>query len=97
MRFSLVMMTSGALSSMSFFKRLLRLITRRYKSLRSLVAYRPPSSGTIGRRSGGKTGKTVKNIHSGFIFARDIPLTNLNLFKTFFRDDKGAVFSSSDN
>jgi hypothetical protein len=46
-------------------RRLLRLMTRRYRSFRSEVAKRPPSSGTSGRRSGGSTGSTVSTIHSG--------------------------------
>ena len=58
-------MISGALSSSNLFNRLLRLMTRRYKSLRSEVAKRPPSNCTIGRSSGGITGTTSKIIHSG--------------------------------
>ena len=64
-RFSLRMMISGAPSSSSRLSRLLRLMTRRYRSLRSEVANRPPSSWTIGRRSGGMTGSTDRIIHSG--------------------------------
>src|SRR5450830_1831480 len=45
----------------------LRLITRRYKSFRSEVAKRPPSSGTNGRNSGGNTGNTSMIIQSGLI------------------------------
>ena len=67
MRFSLRTMTSGARSSMSFFRRLLRLMTRRYRSFRSEVAKRPPSSGTRGRSSGGMTGMTSRIIHSGLL------------------------------
>ena len=66
MRFSLRTMMSGARSSISRFNRLLRLITRRYRSFRSEVANRPPSSGTSGRSSGGITGTTSRIIHSGF-------------------------------
>ena len=58
---------SGATKSNKRFKRLLRLITRRYKSFRSDVAKRPPSSGTNGRKSGGSTGNTVITIHSGLL------------------------------
>ena len=47
------------------FKRLLRLIMRRYKSFKSEAAKRPPSSGTSGRKSGGITGKMLIIIHSG--------------------------------
>ena len=65
MRFSLRMMISGACSSSSRLRRLLRLMTRRYRSFRSDVAKRPPSSCTIGRRSGGSTGSVVMIIHSG--------------------------------
>jgi len=67
-RFSLRIMMSGALSDCSLLKRLLRFITLRYKSLRSLVAKRPPSSWTIGRNSGGITGITVRIIHCGLLF-----------------------------
>src|SRR6476661_3537166 len=60
-------MISGAFSSISRLSRLLRLITRRYRSFRSEVAKRPPSSCTIGRRSGGITGSMVRIIHSGLL------------------------------
>ena len=66
-RFSLRTIISGADRSNSRFRRLLRLITRRYKSFRSDVAKRPPSNGTNGRRSGGSTGNTVMIIHSGLL------------------------------
>ena len=66
-RFSLRTMMSGAFSSKRRFKRLLRLMTRRYRSFKSDVAKRPPSKGTRGRRSGGSTGKTVITIHSGLL------------------------------
>ena len=66
-RFSLRTMISGATKSNKRFKRLLRLITRRYKSFKSEVAKRPPSSGTNGRKSGGSTGNTVITIHSGLL------------------------------
>jgi hypothetical protein len=67
MRFSLRAMISGALSSSRRRRRLLRLMTRRYRSFRSEVAKRPPSSGTSGRRSGGSTGSTSSTIHSGLM------------------------------
>ena len=66
-RFSLRMMTSGALRSTSFFSRLLRLMMRRYRSFKSLVAKLPESSSTSGRRSGGITGITSSTIHSGLL------------------------------
>ena len=46
-------MMLGAPKSNRRFKRLLRLITRRYKSFKSEVAKRPPSNCTIGRSSVG--------------------------------------------
>ena len=79
MRFSLRTITSGACNSISFFKRLLRLITRRYKSFKSDVANRPPSRGTSGRNSGGSTGITSRIIHSGLF-----PLLR-NASRTFSR------------
>ena len=60
-------MISGAFKSSKRFKRLFLLITRLYKSLRSDVAKRPPSSGTKGLNSGGSTGKTFITIHSGLL------------------------------
>jgi hypothetical protein len=67
MRFSLRTMTSGAFKSTSFFNRLLRLMIRRYKSFKSLVAKLPESSRTSGRKSGGMTGITSRTIHSGLL------------------------------
>ena len=66
-RFSLRTMISGALSSSRRLRRLFLLITRRYRSLRSEVAKRPPSNGTNGRRSGGRTGRASRTIHSGLL------------------------------
>ena len=66
-RFSLRTMMSGAFNSKRRFNRLLRLITRRYKSFKSDVAKRPPSNGTKGRKSAGNTGKTSKTIQSGLL------------------------------
>ena len=67
MRFSLRAMISGAFNSNKRRKRLLRLMTRRYKSFKSEVAKRPPSNGTNGRKSGGSTGNTSITIHSGLM------------------------------
>ena len=78
MRFSLFTMISGACRSSSRFSRLFRLITRRYRSLRSLVANRPPSSCTIGRRSGGITGTASSTMPAGV----DLPSMK---FETTFR------------
>ena len=66
-RFSLRTIMSGAFKSRRRFRRLFLLITRRYRSFRSEVAKRPPSRGTRGRRSGGRTGRTVITIHSGLL------------------------------
>ena len=63
--FSFLTMISGALSACNFFNLLFLLITRRYKSLRSLVAKRPPSNCTNGLKSGGITGSTLKIIDCG--------------------------------
>ena len=82
-RFSLRTMMSGALSSNKRFKRLLRLMTRRYKSFKSEVAKRPPSSGTNGRKSGGNTGKTVITIHSGLLFESRNDSSNFRRFDIF--------------
>ena len=62
-RFSLRIIISGAFNCISRLRRLLRFITRRYKSFKSDVAKRPPSSCTIGRNSGGITGMASKIIH----------------------------------
>jgi hypothetical protein len=88
MRFSLRTMISGAFSSSSLAKRLLRLMTRRYKSFRSDVAKRPPSSGTSGRRSGGSTGSTCSTIQCGLMPER------LKASITFWRLVFFLIFSS---
>ena len=64
-RFSFLTIMSGAARSNKRFRRLFRLITRRYRSFKSDVANRPPSSGTKGLKSGGKTGSTLKTIQAG--------------------------------
>ncbi|COV21720.1 Uncharacterised protein [Mycobacterium tuberculosis] len=64
-RFSLLTMISGAPRSISLFSRLLRLITLRYRSFKSDVANRPPSSCTIGRSSGGITGTASSTMPIG--------------------------------
>ena len=77
-------MISGAPSSSKRFSRLLRLMTRRYRSLRSLVAKRPPSSCTIGRKSGGRTGSIVITIHSGRLPDLRKASTTRSRFVAFF-------------
>src|SRR5690606_11554048 len=64
-RFSFLKITSGAFISIKRFKRLLRIITLRYKSFKSEVAKRPPSRGSKGLNSGGITGTIFITIHSG--------------------------------
>ncbi|CAB4556375.1 unannotated protein [freshwater metagenome] len=78
MRFSLFTMISGAPRSSKRCKRLLRLITRRYKSFKSLVAKRPPSSCTMGRKSGGITGTTSRIIAFGLLTRRPCSSRLLN-------------------
>ena len=63
--FSFLTIISGAPSSRSFSRRLFLLIILLYKSFKSDVAKRPPSSCTIGLKSGGITGTTLSIIHSG--------------------------------
>ena len=98
MRFSLRTMMSGAFKSSSRRKRLLRLITRRYRSLRSEVANRPPSRGTKGRRSGGRTGRTSMIIHSGLFpewINASTTLSRLISFLVFVSDVDSASCSRS--
>ncbi|MNW52594.1 hypothetical protein D3C74_301190 [compost metagenome] len=72
MRFSLLTMISGAPRSRRRLRRLFRLITRRYRSFRSEVAKRPPSSCTMGRRSGGMTGTASSTMPVGeFVVVRN--------------------------
>ena len=82
-RFSLRTMMSGAFKSNKRFKRLLRLITRRYKSFKSDVAKRPPSSGTNGRKSGGRMGNTSMTIHSGLLPESSNASINFKRFVNF--------------
>src|ERR1700744_3895821 len=91
MRFSLRTMMSGAFNSSKRRSRLLRLMPRRYRSFKSEVAKRPPSSGTNGRRSGGSTGRTVSTIHSGLLPDSMNPSINLNRFGAHARVELVAV------
>ena len=84
MRFSLRTIISGARNSIRRFRRLFRLMTRRYKSFKSEVAKRPPSSGTSGRSSGGITGTTFKIIHSGRLPERIKASTTFKRLASFF-------------
>ena len=88
-------MISGARNSNKRFKRLLRLITRRYKSFKSEVAKRPPSNGTNGRNSGGITGNTSNTIHSGREPDSKKDSTNFKRFTIFLRFISEVVSISS--
>ena len=79
-RFSLLMMISGAPRSSSRLSRLFRLMTRRYRSFRSEVANRPPSSWTIGRRSGGITGIASSTMPIGLFSVLRNALTTFSRF-----------------
>ena len=78
--FSFRTMISGALSSNNLLSLLFRLITLLYKSFKSDVANLPPSSGTSGLKSGGRTGRTLSIIHSGLL--PDLMKDSIN-FKRF--------------
>ncbi len=88
-RFSLRTIISGASSSTKRLRRWLRLITRRYKSFTSETANLPPSSDTSGRKSGGRTGKTVSIIHAGLFpeFKNDSITLRRLLIVFFFASD----------
>ncbi|OPZ78990.1 MAG: hypothetical protein BWY78_00291 [Alphaproteobacteria bacterium ADurb.Bin438] len=89
-------MISGARSSINLFKRLLRLITRRYKSFKSEVANLPPSKGTKGLNSGGITGTTSNTIHSGFApdSMKDSYILSLFTILAFFASELVSFNSS---
>src|SRR2546427_10035556 len=93
--FSFLTMISGAFNSSSRFSRLLRLITRRYRSFRSEVAKRPPSSGTRGRSSGGSTGSTSMTIQSGLMPDFWKPSSTLRRLASFLILVSEPVLSSS--
>ena len=76
-------MISGALSSRSLFNLLFLLITLLYKSFKSDVANLPPSRGTKGLRSGGKTGNTFIIIHSGLLPESLNASNSFNLLDSF--------------
>ena len=82
--FSFLTIMSGALSSRSLFSLLFLLMTLLYKSFRSEVANLPPSKGTRGLKSGGRTGKTVITIHSGLFPESLNASSSFNLFESFF-------------
>ena len=105
MRFSLFTIISGASRSNKRFRRLFLLITRRYRSFRSDVANLPPSSCTMGRKSGGITGITSKIMSVGlFLLLRNASTTfrRLMAFTRFWplpvaiiSFNSSAVFSRS--
>src|SRR5919107_1340637 len=98
-RFSLFTMISGAPRSSRRFRRLLRLITRRYRSFRSEVAKRPPSSCTIGRRSGGMTGTQSRTMPIGELRVVWNAETTLSRFRArvFFCPRPVAMVSRRDS
>ena len=81
--FSFLTIISGALSSSNLFSLLFLFITRLYKSFKSEVANLPPSKGTRGLKSGGKTGRTSKIIHSGLFVELTKPFKILSLLDNF--------------
>ena len=96
------MIISGAPNSINFFNLLFLLITLLYKSFKSEVANLPPSSGTNGLRSGGKTGSLFKIIHSGLFPELLKASTILSRFDnfTFFKGevvDLSSCFKSTDS
>ncbi len=95
MRFSLRIIISGAPSSKRRLSLLFLFITRLYRSLRSEVANLPPSSCTIGRKSGGMTGMQSSIIHSGLLPESLKASTTSSLFKMRTRFWPVAVLSSS--
>src|SRR5215218_2470788 len=95
MRFSFRTMISGAFSSSNRFKRLFLFITLLYKSFRSDVAKRPPSSGTSGRSSGGSTGSTSMIIQSGLMpdfWKASSTFRRLAIFLIFVSDVVAELF-----
>jgi hypothetical protein len=87
-------MISGALNSINLESLLLRLITLRYKSLRSEEANLPPSKGTRGLNSGGMTGMHVKIIHSG-LFPDEIKASKILILFTSFSESAIAFVDSN--
>ena len=86
---------SGAPNSRSLARRLLRLMILLYKSFKSDVAKRPPSSCTMGRISGGITGTTSRIIHSGRLPEIRNASTTSKRFRIRTRFCPEAVASSS--
>src|SRR3989338_6639165 len=66
-------------------------MTRRYRSLTSEVAWRPPSTATMGRRPGGMTGMRVRNIHYGRTLARIMPRSTERRLPSFSRSAAPAA------
>src|SRR5258708_39265029 len=73
-RFSLRMMTSGALRSTSFLSRLLRLMMRRDRLVRALVVKLPEVSTTRGLRAGGVTRVDIHTHHASLVGGAPTPL-----------------------
>ena len=82
--FSFLTIISGALSSSNLFNLLFLFMTLLYRSFKSEVANLPPSRGTRGLKSGGKTGNTSNIIHSGLFVEFTKPFKIFNLLDSFF-------------
>ena len=82
--FSFFITISGAFIEINFFNLVFLLITLLYKSFKSDVANLPPSNCTIGLKSAGITGKTVRIIHSGLFPECTKSLVIFNLLTNFF-------------
>ena len=93
--FSLRTIISGAPRSSNLLSLLFLLITLLYKSFKSDVANRPPSSGTNGLKSGGSTGRTFIIIHSGLLPESLKASNSLSLFDNFFSLVSEFVFGTS--
>ena len=81
--FHFLLLCQEPLVTNSLWSLLFLFITLLYKSFKSDVAKRPPSSGTRGLNSGGITGITLRIIHSGFNFESINASTSFNLLTSF--------------
>ena len=93
--FSLRTIISGAPRSNSLLNLLFLLITLLYKSFKSDVAKRPPSSGTNGLKSGGSTGSAFIIIHSGLLPESLKASKSFNLLDNFLSLVSELVFGTS--
>ena len=82
--FSFLTIISGALSSSNLLSLLFLLMTLLYRSFKSDVANLPPSRGTSGLKSGGRTGRTSIIIHSGLFPDSLNASRSFKRFESFF-------------